>query len=47
MLTGHKKDKKQSRKETLENAHNLFQEKEMIVGASENGFFPLPKNHNL
>ena len=38
-----KNDKKQSRKETLDNAHKLYKGRQMIIDAFENGFFPWPK----
>ena len=44
VLTGHKKKyKKQSRKETLDNAHKHYKGRKMIIDAFENGFFPLSK----
>ena len=43
MLTGHKKDKRKSRKETLDNGHKFFKRREMIIDAFNNGLFPLPK----
>ena len=43
MLTGHKKDKEKSRKETLDNAQKLFKRREMIIDAFNNGLLPLPK----
>ena len=38
-----RKDKNQSKKETLDNAHKFFKGREMIINAFENGIFPLPK----
>ena len=43
MFTSHKYDKKQSRKETLDNVRKHFNGREMIINTFENDFFPLPE----